>query len=184
MRFQVTLEDGSQLVGDVGLGRVDIGRGTRPSPEATGKAIAEAMVPGLAAQIATELPPATLARRDVRRDPDGKVTGTTEYPAVAPAAIRAEKIARQLAPSIAAQYTTAIASRYASIDAAARATAQATARAQAAVAAQAAAPRSEDPADLARRKVETAARRAVASMGGRTSVLDKQEAMTTKGKTR
>ena len=123
MPVRITLpETGAQLVGDVKLPAIRIGRGPRPQPEATGKALAAAMVPRLARQIEAELPKAAPAHRTVQRDPDGRITGTSEYPATPAPVIRAGQVANQLAPSIAAQYASAIAAKYAAID-----TAQATA---------------------------------------------------------
>ena len=160
MRFQITLEDGSQLVGNVSVPGIDIGRGPRPDAEVTGRAVADALVPGIAAKIAPLLPPAAPARRTIERDQSGKITGATVHPAISPPAIRAGKIARQLASTLAPEYASAIAAKYAALDAA-QARAQATAKAQA-------------PADDLARRIQMAARR-----------LAKSGAMTpTKGQTR
>jgi hypothetical protein len=151
MKFQVTLLEGDQLVGQMDLPGIRIGPGARPQPEAAGKAVAEALIPHIAAQIETQLPPASPVRREVIRE-NGLITGAIGYPATPPPAFRANRIAKQLAATLALEYTAAVAREYERIDAAARATAQATARAQAS-------------ADLAR-KIEAAAKRTLKGLQG------------------
>jgi hypothetical protein len=179
MRFRIVLpENGAQLVGDVSVPGIRIGQGLRPRPEAAGKAVAEALIPSIAAQIEPQLPRAAPARRNVQRDSDGKVVGTIEIPPTPPPTIRARQVAQQLASAMAAQYATAIRAEYASLDAAqATAKAQATANAQVRAATDARLARQVERAAKSvaeeleiRRKVETAAKKAAKAMGGRSSV--------------
>ena len=122
MRVRITFpETGAQLVGDVKLPAIRIGRGPRPQPEATGKALAAALIPQVAAAIEAELPKAAPAHREVRRDADGQIAGIFEYPPTPAPVIRAGQIANQLAPGIASQYAGAIAAKYRALDAVDRA---------------------------------------------------------------
>ena len=119
MPIRVTLpETGAQLTGDLRLPAISIGRGPRPQPEVSGKALAAAMIPQVAAAIEPLLPKAAPAHPEVRRDPDGRITGTAEYPATPAPVIRAGQIAKLLAPSIAAVYSSAISAEYRAFDAA------------------------------------------------------------------
>lgn len=118
MRFKANLSDGAVLRGDLPLPAMTISSGPgRPRPEAVGKAIAESLIPQLAAQFAPHLPPAAPARKVVQRGEDDRIIGTREYPATPAPAYLARQIAERLVPSIAAEYAHAIRAEYRAIDA-------------------------------------------------------------------
>jgi hypothetical protein len=121
VRFKANLPDGGALRGDLLLPSISISGGPgRPRPDLAGKAIAEALIPQLSAQLAPHLPPAAPARKVVQRGEDDRILGTREYPATPAPAYLARQIAERLAPSVAAEYAHAIRARYAAIDADAR----------------------------------------------------------------
>ena len=119
MKFVVTLlEDGRQIAGDIGVpGAVPPGpyrasaiarleqtmtkmwRDRRQSGAPFRQRIA-ALVPVLAAQLEPELPAAAPARTEVERDTEGRTVRSVAYKATPPPNIRAQDIARRLAPYV------------------------------------------------------------------------------------
>ncbi|MEP6469172.1 MAG: hypothetical protein ABJC24_05325 [Chloroflexota bacterium] len=120
MRFVVTLsEDGRQIRGDIHIPEaLPAGTAFRAAAIARAEAslrdkrragevrrLIAGLIPGLAAQIQQELPPAAPARKVVQTDENsGTLTTSTDVRrAVPPPAIRATEIARRLAPYVAAE---------------------------------------------------------------------------------
>ena len=62
-----------------------------------------ALVPVLAAQLEPELPPAAPARTEMEHDAAGRTVRQVTYKATPPPNIRAQQIARQLAPYVACE---------------------------------------------------------------------------------